>query len=80
MSEQVSDHIDASAGIGDVAPAGVPQLMRADRGVQGRAAGRCCQQLPDRVRPHRRADLAAEQVDDQEIAAAARGTRIRSNS
>ena len=49
MSEQVGDHIDAAAGIGDVGGERVPQLVRADRRVQpGPARGRS-EQLPDRV-------------------------------
>ena len=34
VSEQVSDHIDPGAGISEIAAAGMPQLMRANRGVQ----------------------------------------------
>ena len=68
MSEQVGDHVDAAAGIGEVAAAGVPQLVRPDRGVQpGPARGRR-EQLPDRVRAHRRADRGAEQVHEHEVA------------
>jgi hypothetical protein len=32
VPEQVGDHIDAAAGIGEVAAAGMPQLVRADPG------------------------------------------------
>ena len=72
MSEQVGDHVDAAAGIGDVAGEGVPQLVRTDRGVQpGPARGRG-EQLADRVRAHRRADRAAEQVHEHEVAARGR--------
>jgi site-specific recombinase XerC len=50
MSEEVSDHIDADAGIGGIAAAGVPQLMRGDRVLQPGPARCRCEQFPDRVR------------------------------
>jgi hypothetical protein len=68
VTEQVSDHIDAGSGVSDVAAAGMPQLVRADRRVQPSPAGGGGHQLSDRVRAHRRAERLAEQVDEHEIA------------
>ena len=46
----------------------VPQLVRADRLVQPGPPRRRREQLPDRVRAHRRADRRAEQVHEHEVA------------
>ncbi len=68
-------------------PASATLLANACRSWCGRIAGLQPgpargrrEQLPDRVRAYRRADRAAEQVHEHEVAVRARGTRIRSNS
>ena len=73
MAEQVSDHVDAAPGIGGAAPEGVPQLMRRDGRGQARPAGGGGKQIADRPRAHRRADRAAEQVHQHEVAAGGAG-------
>ena len=65
---QVGDHVDASSGIDGVAAEGMSQLMRPDRGVEPGAPRRGGHQLRDGVRTHRRADGAAEQIDEHEVA------------
>jgi hypothetical protein len=62
VTEKVSDHVDAAPCISGVAAERVPELMRGDRPRQTRPPRRSSQQLPDRGRPHRRADRVAEQV------------------
>ena len=68
VSEQIGDHVDPGSGIEQrccrrrvAAGAGGP-------GVQPGPARSRGHQLADRVRPHRRADAAAEQVDEHEVA------------
>jgi hypothetical protein len=80
VSEQVGDHVDAAAEIGDVGGEGVPQLVRTDRPAQpGPPRGRR-EQFPDRVRTQRRADWGADRFTNTKSLAAACDTRIRSNS
>lgn len=68
MSEQLLDLVDGATGVEDVAGEPVPQRMRVDRPIHPRAPGRCCQELVDSARCHRRADRRPEQVHEHEVA------------
>jgi hypothetical protein len=64
MTHQLGDLVQPAAGISDIAPECVPQLVRPDRPVQPSPTRAGRHQLVDRVRAHRRAERLAEQVDE----------------
>ncbi len=69
MAEKLRDLVEAPTGIGEVAPEGVSQLVRCNRGGQPGTPRGGPQQFVDRIRTKRCSERLTEQVHDQEVAA-----------
>jgi len=67
MPHQIGDLISRTAGIGDIAPERMPQLVRGNCPGQSRPVRGGGDQHVDHGRSHRRPDRLAEQVDQHEI-------------
>ena len=80
MSEQVGDHVDAAAGIGDVGGEGVPQLVRTDRGSSPARREAAASSSPTASGRSGAPTGARNRFTNTKSLSAAAATRIRSNS
>lgn len=81
MTEEFGDLVEAPAGIGEVAPEGVSQLVRCHCGRQSGSSRGGPQQLVDRVRPQRCPErLARNRFTTKKSLSAAPGWSSRSRA